>query len=414
MINVLIGLNIHAIYEKVPVPAGFFLMIPVPVRFRPELKYWFRCIPRVDPPKIPFIEVYLDYLGPFHVEINNERSKVYLLCITCTWSRAVNLRICYDLTTSEFLRSFSIHTFEYGLPRHITSDLGSQLTSASDILRNFLKDSNTISYFNEHNIKSFEFQHYFKGCSQLGSLVEIIVKMTKRLVFGAIGNIIINIREFELVIAKTVHLINRRPLTFKESLSDGDVSVPECITPENLLRGYELISINVIPDLQEVDLSDRDWEPDSTENNLLKLNKVRNNLIRLYNEEFLINLTKLATNVKGRFKPFHHEIIKPGDIVLLKEPHTKANNYPLAVIKEVVKNSNNEVTGATLRKGKSREIVKRHSSTIIPYLSVNTDFSLNNAAAKTSNEVSSSRKQPKRVAAEISRKKTRAILDSTD
>ena len=51
VINALISLNIHAINKKVPVPvpdpAGFFFLIPVPVRFRPELKYWFWCIPNL-------------------------------------------------------------------------------------------------------------------------------------------------------------------------------------------------------------------------------------------------------------------------------------------------------------------------------------------------------------------------------
>ena len=369
---------------------------------------------RVNPTNIPFRDVYIDYLGPFQVYVGNEKTKVYLLCITCTWSRAVNLKICYDLTTKEFLRTFSMHTFEYGLPQCCTSDLGSQLTSAADILRNFLKDSDTIAYFNEHGIKSFEFDHYFKGCSKLGSLVEIIVKMTKRLIFGAVGNLVVNIRDFEYIITKSVHLINRRPLTLRESLSDCEISVPECITPENLLRGYDLISINIIPELQEVDFTDRDWLPDSSEDTFEKLNKVRNRLIKLYHEEFLINLTKLATNVKGRYKPFHHESIKPGDITLLKEVHTKANNYPLAIVKEVVTNSNGEVTGAILRKGKSREIVKRHSSNIIPYLSVNTDFDIKITDSNPSDVSSSVSNRPKRKAAKISRQKTRAILNSDD
>ena len=46
----------------------------------------------------------------------------------------------------------------------------------------------------------------------------------------------------------------------------------------------------------------------------------------------------------------------------------KPNDYPLALVKEVVINSLGEVTEAELFKGKTRETVKRHSSCLIPLL----------------------------------------------
>ena len=301
-----------------------------------------------------------------------------------------------------------MHCFEFGVPEKCTSDMGSQLTAASDILRNFLKDHDTLKYFEEYNIKCFDFQHYFKGCSKLGSLVEICVTFTKKLIFGTIRNNILNFREFEFVISKVVHLVNKRPIALKENLSDPEHSVPQCITPENLLRGYDLISLNIIPELQPVD--SEEWSTDLN-TDLTKLNKVRCRLVKLYNEEFLVNLIRLATNSRGRYKPCRHDCIKPNDIVLIKEPNTKANQYPMAIVRKVVENSLGEITGAILKKGKSGEIIKRHSSVLIPYLEVNEDFSIPNKTKKPIVESGSNHSRPKRKAAIKSEIKTRLMLD---
>ena len=60
--------------------------------------------------------------------------------------------------------------------------------------------------------------------------------------------------------------------------------------------------------------------------------------------------------------------LKVGDIVLLKEVNTKPN-YSSGMVKELQWNSNNEITGAVVQKGKTNECVKRHITTLIPYLS---------------------------------------------
>ena len=73
-----------------------------------------------------------------------------------------------------------------------------------------------------------------------------------------------------------------------------------------------------------------------------------------------------AVKLKDRYKPVCHQSISPGDVVLIKEPHTKQTNYPMGPVKEVFTNVNNEVTGATVIKGKTRETVKRYLSTLIP------------------------------------------------
>ena len=128
---------------------------------------------RLQPPSIPFAYLYLDYIGPFEVKTSSNKSKVWLLCLTCMWSRAINLIICKDYSLKEFLRAFQLHTFQWGLPQHVISDLGSQLVAGSNVITQFLNDPETFHYFKSNNIKPFKFEHYSKGRSELGGMVEV-------------------------------------------------------------------------------------------------------------------------------------------------------------------------------------------------------------------------------------------------
>ena len=370
---------------------------------------------RTDPPKIPFSNVFVDHLGPLSVKINNETKKVWLLCITCTWTRAVNLKICLDLSLKEFLRAFQIHVFEYGVPQLCISDLGSQLSAGVNLLKDYLNDHEVQIYFESNNIKPLEFQQYFKGCSALGSLVEICVKLVKRLIFGSIKNNILEYHDFEFLIYYVVHLINRRPIAFKEALRDPNLdTVPEPITPEHLIRGYELTSINIIPDLQDVPSSDPDWSANlnaSIKDQYKKLRKVRSDLINIYQNEFLGTLISQAVDRKDRYKAVNHKYLRKGDIVLLKETNIKPNHYPLAIVKELVINDLNEVTGAIVFKGKTRELVKRHASTLIPLLEVSGEPNQAQTDKSGLNDLEVSVTRPSRNAAIISRQRTKAILD---
>ena len=332
---------------------------------------------RLDPSNIPFRNIFLDFMGPFSVKLNADVKKVYILIITCTWCRAINMKVCDNLTVDEFLRSFQIHIYEYGMPEFVVSDLGTQLVAGANTVKEFLDNAESLDFFQRHGLKNFEFNHYYKGHSELGSLIEICVKLTKRLIFGAIGRNILNYKDFEFIVVKSKHLVNRRPIGFKDALRDFDSNeIPEFLTPEKLIFGYDLVSLNVVPKFQEVDLDDIEWKPEN-ENGFNKafeqLIKVKNNLKEIYNEEFLQNLIAQATDKKGRYQLRLHKMVKPGDIVLVKEPFHKATDYPLARVQEVIKNAFDEVTSVKVVKG-NKETLKRHVTTIIPLLSVDSNY----------------------------------------
>ena len=64
--------------------------------------------------------------------------------------------------------------------------------------------------------------------------------------------------------------------------------------------------------------------------------------------------------------PIKHKGLQVGDIVLLTEPLTKPVNYPMGIVESITINELGEVTRGKVRKGSKRELVDRHSSSLIP------------------------------------------------
>ena len=251
--------------------------------------------------------------------------------------------------------------------------MGSQFVPANKIILDFLKDSKTKTYFETIGVKSPKFEHYFKGCSKLGSLIESCVKITKRLINKTVKNNVLDLREFEFLIEEALTIINKRPISFRESLRDcSNDSIPAPITPEILIHGFELNSVNIIPKLHIVDVTeftDPSYEPSrKIRQTFNKLNSVRKNLYETYKNEFYSNLLIQATDKKDRYFPIKHQKLKIGDIVLLKDEYKKALHYPMARIIKVYSNDLEEITNVEVLKGSTREIVKRHISSIVPLL----------------------------------------------
>lgn len=240
------------------------------------------------------------------------------------------------------------------------------------------------------------------------------------MIYGSIRKLVLPRTDFEFLIAQVIHLANRRPVAFKHALRDSNVNdyIPSPITPEILIKGFELPSINIIPHLQCKDESDPSWDPnvepvDIIRSNYDKLIKARKVLSELYHSEFLSTLVEQSTNVKERYKPVEHTKLKPGDLVILVEPFTKRSNYPMGLVTDVISNDLGEVTDVTLVKSDSGEKVRRHVTSLIPILTDLSNTLVHETEKKTSLSLGEQPKfsRPKRHAARKSRDKTKDMLD---
>ena len=338
-----------------------------PIKLNQNVYRDFRAIPINK----PFSTVFIDYIGPIEVKIEGNKCKVWLLILTCMYSRAINMKICRTADVNDFLRAIQLHIFDFGIFSFCISDLGSQIRAGANIISTFIDDYETKSFFESRGISNVKFQQYPKGNSSLGSVVESCVKLVKHIMFKSIRTFVLDYFEFEMIVHQTIHLVNKRPIAFKDGLRSLKIDeTPDAITPEMLVKGYDTTSVNIIPYLQVVeDDTDPDYGSGTINAKYSRLNKVRSNLIDQYQSEFISTLMKQATDKKGRYKPKPHQVMKTGDVVLLVDKFAKRYNYELGRIKSVDTNSIGEVTAAHVFKGKTRETVYRHASSLILLLS---------------------------------------------
>ena len=362
---------------------------------------------RVAPGTTPFSDVYVDHMGPFFVNLQGQKVKVWILVLTCMFTRGVNLIICRSLDTESFLKAVQQQIFSFGIFRYCVSDLGSSIKSGGSIIQSFLNDMEVKSFLESKGIECVEFTQYPKGNSSLGALVENCVKQSKLLIHKAIRTVVLDYFDFDLLICKVISIINKRPICFQRKLSSLELEeCPLAISPEMMIKGYETNSLNVVPSLQSY--ADEDDSPDysnlvsETRSSYSKLVKVKDRLLDLYHTEFLTNLIGQAVDKSDRYRPVPHERLHPGDIVLLVEKNTKRYLYPMGRVLSVEVNELNESTAARVLKGDTREVVYRHATSLILLLSTgSSDTPLESPTQPGKNNCQVERSvRPKRASAE--------------
>lgn len=328
---------------------------------------------RINPEEIPFRNLILDYIGPFKVKnCRNENVKTYVLIMSCYWSRAVNLLICNQLDTSSFLRAIQLHIFEFGIPAVITSDNGTQIVQGVNLLQQILSDPEITNFMKEHNINTLQFQPYPSGSSALGGAIESLVKQVKILVNNACKTNILKSKDFQFLIKEICMIINKRPIAYKNNLTSAqrDNDFPLCMTPELIVKGYDVPSVTIMPQLYENEDDNFFMKDDSREvwekvfHSFKKMQKIRNRIHSVYAPEFLFNLQVQATNQQNRYGHKNHNKLNIGDLVSIKEKFSKPYNYPMGIIVQIEENSLGEVNTVIVRKS-NREIVRRHTNDLI-------------------------------------------------
>ena len=73
-------------------------------------------------PSRPFAVTGVDFAGPLYVKVGRETQKAYIALFTCATTRAVNLDLCTDLTTSKFLMALQQFTGRRSLPHTVYPD----------------------------------------------------------------------------------------------------------------------------------------------------------------------------------------------------------------------------------------------------------------------------------------------------
>ena len=361
---------------------------------------------RINPAKVPFRDIALDHIGPFIIKDSSDcRLKIYILIITCLYTRAINLRVCHSINNKSFLQALQTHIFEYGICQRIISDNGSPIVSSISSIKSYLSDTDVKLFLQERNIRTLDFMPYPAGASFLGGTVESLVKQVKNLFYSSVSRKILIYEEFEFIVNEIKMLINKRPLGFKQPSyqpPDDNIGV---LTPELLLKGYDVPSLSIIPQLDDCD----DFftnQPSVSElyRDFKDLRSCRQKLYDIYDSEFVNTLRNLSLNSPGKYSPRDHVSLNVGDLVLIRSKFLKPYHCPMGIVVDTELNNINETVAVTVRKSNGERIRRHVSDIVLLENAVSTDI------ISDTNEVPSVR--PKRAAANASRIKTNNLYEA--
>ena len=369
---------------------------------------------RIAPGKRPFADAMIDFIVDFNVKDGDTTQKCHILVLTCMHTRAVNLIVCPKLDTESFLYALQLHIFNYGIMNNLIADNQPAFYAGVNHIKTILKDIEVQNFFKENHVEELSFLPYPSGASHLGACVESLIAQIKHILHAGIGKKLLTLRSFEFLVAETAHLMNKRPIALKEMLSANEVTneVPFALTPEIILKGYSVPSMNILPLESKDDLVDQTWSPDGASKlyeSFRQLSTVRNNISDLYSECFAMDLEKKATNQPNRYKKQPLSELKINDVVSIKTRLLKPYNYPIGTVVDIEYNSINEINAVSVKKTNG-ETVRRHPSDIIILLSSPV------TERKTSNDISPSssdisiRRNPDREAKQLCQSRNKELV----
>jgi len=269
----------------------------------------------------PFINTGIDFAGPLYVQCNSQQQKVYLCLYTCASTRAVHLELTEDLSAVSFLQSFRRFTSRRGVPLTILSDNAKTFKSASAEVKRIVRCKEVHTYMVNNQI---QWKFIVEKAPWWGGFWERMVGITKRCLKKTIGRSQITFEELRTIVVEIEGTLNNRPLTYMYDDVEG-VSRP--LTPAHLIYGRQIVRG---PSERQLELANVNQSLTRRAKHQFKLLK---DFTRHWQREYLLGLREHnKCNRKGQPR----QIVKPGDIVILKDELTHRNWWKLARVTELI------------------------------------------------------------------------------
>lgn len=259
---------------------------------------------------LPFINVGVDYGGPFFIKDRKGRGakviKAYLCLFVCMSSKAVHLELVCSLTRNDFLNAFKRFISRRGRPSNIYSDNGSNFLGACRYLQELYQ------FLSEHGkdiaeaLVSERINWHFipSRAPNFGGLWEAGIKSVKFHLKRVVGESLLTYEDFYTVLTQIESILNSRPLC--PLSSDPEDLNP--LTPAHLLINRSLIA------LPEEDVG---VIPENRLDQFQKLQRFCQHFWKRWHKEYI---NELQTRVK--WAQNSRQLIKVGDLVLIKNENS--------------------------------------------------------------------------------------------
>ncbi|GFS51319.1 uncharacterized protein TNCV_3533651 [Trichonephila clavipes] len=189
-----------------------------------------------------FLNVGIDFGGPFITKPNVSRSKVklksYLALFICMATKAVHLEVVSDLSANAFLAAFRRFISRRGKPTNTFSDNATNFKGASSYVKEQLKLIKSVEVQNFVTQESITWHFIPPTAAHISGLWEAGIKSTKQLLIKTMKSAVLNFEELVTLVTQIEACLNSRPLT---PLSNDPQDL-QPLTPGHFLIGAPMAS----------------------------------------------------------------------------------------------------------------------------------------------------------------------------
>ncbi|CAG7701925.1 unnamed protein product, partial [Allacma fusca] len=162
----------------------------------------------------PFINVGMDFFGPFRVKVRRTEEKRYGVLFTCLSTRAVHLEVAESLSTDSAINAVRRFVARRGKPKLIFSDNATNFKGASRELREASKDLNMNLLQDALVTREINWKFIPPASPHMGGSWERLIRSVKVALMSTINGKILRAEVFQTLIAEAEHVVNSRPLTY--------------------------------------------------------------------------------------------------------------------------------------------------------------------------------------------------------
>jgi hypothetical protein len=192
-------------------------------------------------PHHPFMNVGMDYGGPFVVKETRRRNsrtqKAYIAVFVCMSVKAIHVEVVTDLSTETFLAAFDRFIARRGIPTEIRSDCGTNYIGAAREFKTLFENSTTRDAIQGRVPCQWKFNP--PAAPHFGGIWEAAIKSIKIHLKKVIGSQVYTIEEFTTLVIRVEGILNSRPLT----PLTGDPNDLSALTPGHFLIGRPISAI---------------------------------------------------------------------------------------------------------------------------------------------------------------------------
>ena len=159
-----------------------------------------------------FVVTRVDFAGPVYYKITKSSiAKAYITLFTCARTRAVHLKLCCNLSATEFQRALKEFTARRGCPQTTVSDTGKTFVVTGKWLSVLKRYHSLANFMGMLNLK---WKFNLAKAPWWGGFFESLIGIMKRCLSKVIGRSLLSYEELEEVLLDIEISMNNRPLFY--------------------------------------------------------------------------------------------------------------------------------------------------------------------------------------------------------